>query len=122
VTPAGVPDPKPGKRKRSRPAGRIVNPRAGRAKIQDEGKCRICPSRIDLDRHHLVPRSLGGDDVDENLIPLCHTCHMEFEHGTRRGWFGHLIRRALTRSELAYVLRRKSEVFLERYYPEEAPS
>lgn len=25
--------------------------------------------------HHIVPRSLGGQDVDENLIPLCNRCH-----------------------------------------------
>ncbi len=36
-----------------------------------QGPCRICgrPPRNSL--HHLVPRSLGGDDTYANLVPLC---------------------------------------------------
>lgn len=40
--------------------------------------CVVC-GRIDISIHHILPRSLGGDDVWENLVPLCgsgtHGCH-----------------------------------------------
>ena len=40
------------------------------------GPCRVCDatSRI-VDYHHLIPRSLGGDDVPDNIVPLCRYCH-----------------------------------------------
>lgn len=96
------------------------DPTAGFEKIRKEGICRSCRAdRVPLTRHHLVPRSLLGDDVDDNLIPLCPQCHLWFEQdGHRRRQVGRAIRRTLTEAELAYVLERKGEVFLERYYPE----
>lgn len=40
------------------------------------GRCRLCnalPFHSQL--HHLVSRARGGDDVADNLIPLCAKCH-----------------------------------------------
>lgn len=31
----------------------------------------------DLNRCHIVPRSLGGEDVPSNLFLMCETCHLE---------------------------------------------
>ena len=28
------------------------------------------------DKHHIIPRSLGGNDDSKNLIPLCKKCHL----------------------------------------------
>lgn len=43
------------------------------AKIRE---CRICETLIGpMELHHLVPRSMGGDDVPDNLVPLCRSCH-----------------------------------------------
>ena len=39
------------------------------------GKCEICASNGELHIHHIVPRSLGGDDSSKNLISLCVDCH-----------------------------------------------
>jgi 5-methylcytosine-specific restriction endonuclease McrA len=25
--------------------------------------------------HHIIPRSMGGEDNEENLVPLCQSCH-----------------------------------------------
>lgn len=56
---------------------RIVDPTAGIAKLRAEGECRICERRpsghpLDaLNRMHVVPRSQGGDDVDDNIVPGC---------------------------------------------------
>jgi 5-methylcytosine-specific restriction endonuclease McrA len=77
-----VPDPKPA-RVPSKPYRRKVASRKQWARIAAEktGPCRVCGSvengrmetRIQL--HHLVPRSRGGDDQAENIVPLCQRCH-----------------------------------------------
>src|SRR3982751_360659 len=42
----------------------------------------VC-SRRDVTPHHLLFRSAGGDDSDENLATLCVCCHLEGVHGGR---------------------------------------
>ncbi|WP_429126495.1 HNH endonuclease [Aeromonas veronii] len=37
--------------------------------------CCACGSTENLHQHHLMPRSLGGTDDEENLITLCGECH-----------------------------------------------
>ena len=37
--------------------------------------CAACSSTADLEHHHLIPRSEGGSDEDDNLITLCCGCH-----------------------------------------------
>jgi len=36
--------------------------------------CAICGAEA-VDRHHIIYRSRGGTDEDENLIDLCRSCH-----------------------------------------------
>jgi 5-methylcytosine-specific restriction endonuclease McrA len=43
------------------------------------GVCRICSDGYLPELHHVLARSLGGDDVAENLVSLCRRCHMEVE-------------------------------------------
>lgn len=100
-----------------KPARRIVDDRAGRLKLLAEGHCRICDESWRLERHHLVPRSLGGDDIDDNIVPLCPGCHGLFERGLTRRAIGHAIRMTLSTAELQYVLVKKGSGFLDRYYP-----
>lgn len=81
-------------------------------------RCAVCgdPSQS---AHHVVRRSQGGDDVLANLVGLC-------GHGTR-GCHGLVerrkpealaaVRRALTVDQLAYVLERKGQAWLDRAYP-----
>lgn len=38
-------------------------------------KGRLCTG--DIDPHHIKSRGAGGDDVEENLIPLCREHHTE---------------------------------------------
>ena len=55
-----------------------------------QGPCRIC-RRADWngsvhDRivfHHLIRRSQGGDDVAENIVPLCDSCHRRLHDGRK---------------------------------------
>src|ERR1022692_3604553 len=42
---------------------------------RDGWRCQKCGSSHDLQVHHILPRSKLGDDVAENLITLCNTCH-----------------------------------------------
>ncbi len=47
--------------------------------LYDNGQshCEACGVIEFLDVHHIYPRSLGGDDTEENLIVLCRSCHMK---------------------------------------------
>jgi len=87
-----------------------------RAEVLRGGKCLSCDGRA-TDAHHLVGRDLRGSDVLENLIPLCNSCHLCFEDRST-GWerIASSIREAMTDSQVGYVTRVKSQVFLDRYY------
>jgi 5-methylcytosine-specific restriction endonuclease McrA len=82
------------------------------------GPCRCC-GQWGSSFHHLVPRSLGGDDVADNIVPLCgdgtRGCHGDVE--ARVPTALHELRESLRPEELRYVLRKKGGGFLERYLP-----
>ncbi len=42
---------------------------------RDGWRCRSCNSRNNLHAHHIVYRSQGGEDTDENICTLCESCH-----------------------------------------------
>ena len=42
------------------------------------GSCEVCGANFGLQQHHIVKRSQGGGDDDQNLVWLCWDCH----HGT----------------------------------------
>jgi len=54
--------------------------------IRLRGCCEQCGAKTHLQVHHKRPRSLGGDDSDDNLMLLCHKCHFETYH--RPGKYG----------------------------------
>ncbi len=37
--------------------------------------CEACGSNNEVHAHHIKTKGSGGDDVSDNLIPLCVTCH-----------------------------------------------
>jgi len=53
-----------------------------------QGPCRIC-RRVEsngslhttIELHHLIRRSQGGDDVADNIVPLCGACHRKLHDG-----------------------------------------
>lgn len=54
---------------------------------RDNYECRECgaedqPGRFPLEVHHITPLYRGGTNQLENLITLCHKCHMA-QHATR---------------------------------------
>lgn len=46
--------------------------------------CSVCHSHGTTVAHHIKSRGAGGDDVEENLIPLCHVHHSEIHQIGRR--------------------------------------
>jgi 5-methylcytosine-specific restriction endonuclease McrA len=68
------PIPKPAPRKRKKRTGFSSPPKP---------YCEAC-GRTDLpiERHHVIFRSRGGKDVEENRMDLCILCHKE-AHGER---------------------------------------
>ena len=51
------------------------------SKELDENKCRFCGISKQLTSHHILNRSLGGDDSLHNLITLCFWCHRNLHDG-----------------------------------------
>lgn len=52
---------------------------------RDHHKCRLCKGASQdkyLEVHHIVYRSKGGSDHEDNLITLCRTCHKGVHDGT----------------------------------------
>lgn len=45
------------------------------------GKCIACKRNQATVPHHIVYRSGQGDDVEENIAPLCDFCHRIFHYG-----------------------------------------
>jgi len=46
------------------------------------GRCLICGTESNIKVHHILPRTMGGKDIPENLIPLCHECHLKAHNGS----------------------------------------
>lgn len=44
-----------------------------------EGSCRVCGSHEMIDPAHIIPRSLGGRDHAESIVPLCRACHTAYD-------------------------------------------
>ena len=82
--------------------------------------CVTCGLRP-IELHHVVPRSQGGDDVVENLVPLCFRHHSDFESHAE-GWeriAGHIRAYVMAReSRLGYVIGKIGETRFRRRYPE----
>ena len=44
--------------------------------------CCNCGTNVDIEYHHIVPLSLGGNDIISNIAPICYKCHTLIHHGT----------------------------------------
>lgn len=43
--------------------------------------CCNCGSTEELEYHHIIPISLGGNDVNSNMACLCYPCHQKIHFG-----------------------------------------
>src|SRR5438552_428108 len=76
-------------------------------------KCAICSSRRELDRHHVVPRRMGGSrdkqvQAQSNLLTLCRRCHRNLHEG---GWV-----LSLSEAELRVTDKRTGTEVMRRLY------
>lgn len=86
------------------------------------GPCRVCGAAAytgNTSLHHLVPRSGGGDDVEDNLVPLCGSgttgCHGKIESRDKEA--SRRLRANLSKDEYEYVVRKKGWDWLDQRYP-----
>lgn len=97
-------------------------PKPEKRKVASQKEWRALRAKLvkgrDHDLHHLVPRSQGGGDVEENLFSIEHSLHLAYEDKVP-GWefIGMMIREEMTEAQKAYVIGKKSEEFLNRRYP-----
>lgn len=98
-----------------------------RAKLAQEGCCRICTATSNLTRHHLVPESwfrknshVSGRHNPWNIVPLCVYCHRVVD-GTnssiRRREKRRALRATLTAREVGFVVAVRGGDWLDRNYP-----
>ncbi len=55
-------------------------------KLQFKEKCQVCEiphfeteNRYYCEIHHLIPWSISHNDIKENLVVVCPTCHKKFD-------------------------------------------
>lgn len=53
-------------------------------------KCLYCPSVSNLQREHLVPRSRGGLNIEENVFHACKSCNIKKGNRLPSEWRGDL--------------------------------
>lgn len=79
------------KRVPTRLRGQQMSALRARCYARDEGKCVDC-GRNDvvwepLELSHDIPRSLGGEDTEENCHMRCRTCHRKRDHHGQPGHY-----------------------------------
>jgi hypothetical protein len=88
-----------------------------RAAKLDRRACRTCGAQA-RSLHHIVSKSLRGDDVENNLVGLCGTgttgCHGLIE--SREPWARSLLGQRLTLAERTYVISKKGAGWLAVHY------
>ena len=113
-------DPYPKERQLSRGERRYKREVASPARWQrliaaKRGPCRVCERpHFDIQYHHLVPRVHGGADTEDNIVPLCVTCHA---HVTAR-WSrpSEALLASLSDAEYSYLVHVGGEDAPERFY------
>lgn len=101
---------------------RIRDDKAIRRKLLRDRTCRGCGKDAG-EGHHIVFRSQGGDDVEDNIAPLCSFCHTVMHDSTKPGErdiIRETIGKHLQPEEVDYVLDRLGEdegaAYLRRFY------
>ena len=89
---------------------------------RDNYTCQYCKGKrknSNLEVHHIVFRSQGGSDNQENLITLCHTCHSLLHSGKisldkvgiKKGTLNHATQMNIIRSQLLKIYPSAIETF-----------
>lgn len=69
-------------------------------KLKIGTKCINCGSVDDLVYHHVIPLSIGGNDIDSNMVCLCGSCHNKLHNITDADRIAHslLIKNGIKRA------------------------
>jgi len=123
MPPDVTPDPKSRTldRPRTRYRRKVASRKQWEAIIAAKGApCRICGQagngRVEskITFHHVVARVHGGDDCEDNIVPVCMFDHDKL---TRRDpGIGLILLLTLTDAEYAYMVQRGGELYAERAY------
>jgi hypothetical protein len=60
--------------------------------------CVFCGSSINLEHHHVLPRVLGGNDEEENMLTCCSLCHGKLHDLKRKYNHGELTKLGLQKA------------------------
>lgn len=101
---------------------KIASPKQWQAIIAaKQGPCRICLDPASngrlyghIELHHLVSRAALGDDVADNIVPLCRDCHMLVT--TRDAVALEELAEGLHPEEIAYCVAKLGEGALSRLF------
>ena len=101
---------------------KVASPKQWQAIIAaKQGPCRACSdpggnghSKPVITFHHIVSRQDHGDDVADNIIPLCTYHHAEIT--ARHGGYEYRVLASLSDAEYAYAVERGGEGYFERAY------
>jgi 5-methylcytosine-specific restriction endonuclease McrA len=86
-----------------------------RAEKIDGKPCRIHGVQVYMEQaHHLVPRSRGGDDVADNIVPLCLNCHHRVTSNETLAL--RMLAESVTDAERAYVVGKLGPNGMERLF------
>ena len=88
-------------------------------------QCCNCGSKKELEYHHVVPVSLGGKDVNSNIVCLCYPCHQKIHYGeSKHGLHSTVIKRGLEVARAKGVRLGRPQTTIEtlpynflKYYP-----
>lgn len=84
---------------------------------RDNHECQYCHGKHKdnkLEVHHIIWRSQGGSDEENNLITLCHTCHKKVHNGEIT-----LDKKGLVKGSLKYATQMNSiRIQLLKQYPD----
>lgn len=89
---------------------------------RDNYICQHCKGKkkdSKLEVHHIIYRSNGGSDEEDNLITLCHNCHSDLHHGKitlklsgkRKGQLKHATQMNSIRCQLLRIYPESIETF-----------
>lgn len=98
---------------------KVASPKQWQSIIDAKGtRCRLAPNCermfLPVEYHHLVSRSRGGDDVADNIVPLCKACHEGVTWRIPEALED--LGSALTDSERAYVVGKLGEGAMARLF------
>jgi hypothetical protein len=101
---------------------KVASPKQWQAIIEAKrGPCRCCEVNVigggwpgDIEYHHLVTRQDGGDDVADNIVPLCSPHHGDVTQ--RAAGACRALLSTLSDAEYAYMIQRGGEDYPERAY------